>query len=770
MAVVNLSVKSEVDQATKQLDGFTGGLLKSATAVAGLTAVLKIMDGALRAQAESEAAVNQLNLALANQGNYSKEASQELQEYADHLQQVSTFEGDAAVKGMAFLASLGMTTTQIKEATSAAAEYAAATGTDLAAAQELMGKAFVGNTRALEKMGFQFTKGATDAQKFDQAMKQVNERFGGSAAAQLQTYTGQMKALENTAGDVQEAFGKMLGELGGGGGGGGFAAAQQGLVTIKNFFGRDLIVAIGAVRAEILRLFASMAESSGRFSTLFTVAARVADPLNLTGLNDTVRDVIAAGPAAAKALRDEANEIERLARASAEAPGKIAEVTNQTDRVGRSADEAASKIIRMTGAISFWASRDLLGQPRGPASEVMDLPAGQQRPDLFNAPGMIHMFGTAELEDHTGKVKEAERAAFSWSQALQDVTNAMQALGIEADSTLGRIMSLAVSAGSAIDNMLKGGWQGWIAGISTGIGVLASIGGMLFGDHDKGANQKDKARADRQVGLDLAFHEKQASAAEEAQRHLNDAMEEYGFTAEEMGASFQQAGLNDRALELFQSFTALTRAGASTALVTERMSEDMSDYVNTAVASGSTIPAAMQDTLLTMQANGQLMHENGEAYTEAEVKGLNYAQTMEEMFARVVDSIELMVQALTGLPLEKTITVNTNYTTSGTPPPGGSAPGPEGPDGSFAVGTGGWRTVPYDGYTAELHRGERFNVVPAGQAARGGGGTGGGVTFMPGAIQVHGVSEPKAVVGEIIRQAERPGTPLYNSLRKLQTA
>jgi hypothetical protein len=34
---------------------------------------------------------------------------------------------------------------------------------------------------------------------------------------------------------------------------------------------------------------------------------------------------------------------------------------------------------------------------------------------------------------------------------------------------------------------------------------------------------------------------------------------------------------------------------------------------------------------------------------------------------------------------------------------------------SFATGTGGYRTVPYDGYSPTLHKGEGFNVIPASQ-------------------------------------------------------
>lgn len=65
------------------------------------------------------------------------------------------------------------------------------------------------------------------------------------------------------------------------------------------------------------------------------------------------------------------------------------------------------------------------------------------------------------------------------------------------------------------------------------------------------------------------------------------------------------------------------------------------------------------------------------------------------------------------------------------PKPGSGAETPN-VDGSFAVGTDGWRVAPRDNFTIQLHRGEPFNVVPAGQA----GGETNSTMVGAGAIQI----------------------------------
>jgi hypothetical protein len=346
MAVLKLK-----DEMSSSLGSIMNNVKGSIAGMLSLGAAIKGISSAVSAQSQAMAAVNQLNLALANQGNYSKAVSADLRAYADQLQATTQFEGDATVASMALLASFGLMPDQIKAATGAAADFAAATGKDLDSVMNTLGKAAGGNTAMLEKMGFQFDKGSTDAQKFASAIEQINSRFGGSAAAAAQTYEGQMAQLTNTLGDVQEAVGKMFMELGGGGGG--FSAAQAGLQWLQEFFGVTLVLVISEIRAQILEMLGAVAGSGDLLQPLFDVVDAILsigekmDPLGLiekSGLKDlaaSAREFSNSGPATEAALREQANQVREAGTAAALSAGQTKEFANQSGNAGKVSKEAA---------------------------------------------------------------------------------------------------------------------------------------------------------------------------------------------------------------------------------------------------------------------------------------------------------------------------------------------------------------------------------------------------------------------------------------------
>ena len=152
-----------------------------------------------------------------------------------------------------------------------------------------------------------------------------------------------------------------------------------------------------------------------------------------------------------------------------------------------------------------------------------------------------------------------------------------------------------------------------------------------------------------------------------AQDALNDAVERYGFTLEELPQKMKQDEINANFGQILQDFELLKAAGFDTNLILEKMGPNVTEFVNQAVAAGGTIPEAMRPIIEQLIASGQLLDENGEAYTSVEDAGINFAQTMDEKFTTLIDKITQMVNALLGIPtdIDTNINVNTNYTSSG---------------------------------------------------------------------------------------------------------
>lgn len=229
-----------------------GGLAPSLAGGALAYGAGRFATSSLEAQAAQEAAVNKLNLALANQGRLTAETSQSLQEYARALQQTSTFGDETVIAAQAIFAQFGMNEEQIKRSTQVAVDFAAATGRALPDAANAVGKAFAGQTDILREMGIAIDKSKSSSEQFEEALQKLELRFGGSAQASVATYTGQIQQLTNAWGDAKEGFGRLLGVLTSDGGGSPFAGLIAGVQALEKFFGTTLVIAVSEARAQLL--------------------------------------------------------------------------------------------------------------------------------------------------------------------------------------------------------------------------------------------------------------------------------------------------------------------------------------------------------------------------------------------------------------------------------------------------------------------------------------------------------------------------------------
>lgn len=216
-AIQNQLAKAGEDSGDKFGKGFESklpGLLKVISTIVGAASAVAgafSLKAAIEEASQAEQAINRLNVALASSGNYSKEASSSIQLFAEELQKTTTFSDDAVISSAALIENLAKLDTEgLKKATVAATDLSAALGIDLQSASEIVAKAANGNTTALSKLGFEFQKGASDSEKFAQALAQIEQRFGGQAQAQLYTFAGATSQLKNSINDVFEEFGKVI--------------------------------------------------------------------------------------------------------------------------------------------------------------------------------------------------------------------------------------------------------------------------------------------------------------------------------------------------------------------------------------------------------------------------------------------------------------------------------------------------------------------------------------------------------------------------------
>jgi hypothetical protein len=179
------------------------GLLKDA-----LGAAFGVLKDGVKAAQEQEDALNKLNTALALSGQYSRQTSKEMQEFASQMQATSKFGDELVMENAALIQSLGgLEKEGLKTATQAAIDMASALGIDLKSAATLVGKAAAGEIGSFTRYGVVIEKGATQAETFANALGAINSKFGGSGAAQLKTFSGATTALNMVWGDFLELIG-----------------------------------------------------------------------------------------------------------------------------------------------------------------------------------------------------------------------------------------------------------------------------------------------------------------------------------------------------------------------------------------------------------------------------------------------------------------------------------------------------------------------------------------------------------------------------------
>lgn len=160
-----------------------------------------------------EEAVNRINSALALTGKFSDAASRDLQNFASELQKVSTF-GDEAILGAAASIQLlgNLPVDKLKQATTAAADLSSALRVDLSTAALLVAKASNGFLQPLSKYGVKIDESVPKSERFAAVLDLINKKFGGLSSKELNTFSGQIKSLENAFGDLLEQFGLVVTE------------------------------------------------------------------------------------------------------------------------------------------------------------------------------------------------------------------------------------------------------------------------------------------------------------------------------------------------------------------------------------------------------------------------------------------------------------------------------------------------------------------------------------------------------------------------------
>ena len=294
-----------------------------------------------------------------------------------------------------------------------ALDISAATGRDLEAVTLGLGRAATGNIGALTRLGIPLDENTKKTKDFGAALITLEQQFGGAAATAADTFSGRVKILKTSLGEVVEEIGYAL-----------LPAAER----LVGFLQKRLLPALQAAadgfREEglsgALKYFLAALGPFG-VKVIDTIEAISLSVITLGGHLDVVAAIIAAGAFVAN-------------------PGKALDIFNGImDRSANAASGASAKfdalrlsILNTGNALNFANNQisPLIDQTDRIGMKVM--PKAKEATEDFNE-ALKKTGGSAKKVKET--VKEAKDVLGEYTKAIDKVTSGQKAFNSAQKST-----------------------------------------------------------------------------------------------------------------------------------------------------------------------------------------------------------------------------------------------------------------------------------------------------------------------------------------------
>jgi len=202
------------------LGGIIQGFAAGGPAGAGIAMIgqaVGFLQGSVKAAEDSERVMAILKQTVENQGTAWDTVKGSIDKTLQSMQATTRFSDEELATALTTLVTHGMSVETAMGALKTAMDTATGTGKPLQTIVEGIGKAYEGQDTALtrlvpaigdldEKMG----AGATSGDKFQATLGLLNDRFGGTAAADAATYAGVQERMGNAWDQFQETIGNAV--------------------------------------------------------------------------------------------------------------------------------------------------------------------------------------------------------------------------------------------------------------------------------------------------------------------------------------------------------------------------------------------------------------------------------------------------------------------------------------------------------------------------------------------------------------------------------
>lgn len=178
--------------------------------IVGAAAMVLFARSSIKAFAEAEKYQNQLNLAYAKFPGLADVSIDRMRALNTELMNLTGADDDALAGAEALLARFNLTGTEIERLIPLVNDYSIATGTELVGSAEVIGKALLGNTRALKSLGISYKATGDRAKDLAAIQAALEEKVGGAGEAFGKTTAGQLLIAQQSYENLKEEVGAAL--------------------------------------------------------------------------------------------------------------------------------------------------------------------------------------------------------------------------------------------------------------------------------------------------------------------------------------------------------------------------------------------------------------------------------------------------------------------------------------------------------------------------------------------------------------------------------
>ena len=195
---------------TAKSTGFLAKTVKFAAGYFSLYGVSRFLKASVQEYARAEIAQEKLAISYRRFPKASNVSLQAIKNLNTAMQEKTRFDDDAAAAMQANLLRFNLTGKEIMKLTPLVMDLAEATGKDLVTAGSTLGKAFLGNGRALKALGINYEYTGKRAKDTANITDLLNKKVGGESVKANKTAEVQLAILSNQYGELKERIGQAL--------------------------------------------------------------------------------------------------------------------------------------------------------------------------------------------------------------------------------------------------------------------------------------------------------------------------------------------------------------------------------------------------------------------------------------------------------------------------------------------------------------------------------------------------------------------------------